>query len=52
MAREFTPDALLSGVRAGDRRALAASITLVENGDPAANEIVKGLYGDTGCVAG
>ena len=35
-------------VRAGDRRALARAITLVENGDPLAYEVVRDLYPDTG----
>ena len=48
---ELTPEALVSGVRAGDRRAIARAITLVENGDPAASEIVKGLYGETGSAS-
>ena len=32
----------------GDRRALARAITLVENGDPLAYELVRELYPDTG----
>ena len=51
MAREFTPDALLCGVRAGDRRALARAITLVENGEPAAYDLVRDVYGATGRAA-
>ena len=39
---------LIGRVRAGDTRALARAITLVENGDPAAYELVAALYHDTG----
>jgi LAO/AO transport system kinase len=39
---------LVEGVRAGDTRALARAITLVEDGDPAAYELVAALYPDTG----
>jgi LAO/AO transport system kinase len=35
-------------VRAGDRRALARAITLVEARDPLAYEVVRALYADTG----
>jgi LAO/AO transport system kinase len=35
-------------VREGDRRALARAITLVENGDPLAYELVREVYPDTG----
>ena len=49
MARaEWTLDDLAAGVRAGDRRALARSITLVENGEPLALELVRELYPQTG----
>ena len=50
MARrtEWTPEALLEGVRGGDRRALARAITLVENSDPLAYDLVRELYPDTG----
>ena len=50
MARQtkWTPEALLEGVRGGDRRALARAITLVENSDPLAYELVRELYPDTG----
>jgi LAO/AO transport system kinase len=41
-------DALVDGVRAGDVRALGRAITLVENGDPAAYEIVRAVYSETG----
>ncbi len=46
--REWTREALLEGVRADDRRALARAITLVENSDPLAYELVRELYPDTG----
>src|ERR671915_177932 len=46
--REWTREALLEGVRSGDRRALARAITLVENGDPLAYELVRELYPETG----
>ena len=49
MARaEWTLDDLAAGVRAGDRRALARSISLVENGEPLALELVRELYPETG----
>ncbi len=46
--REFTPESLAAGVRAGDRRALARAITLVENSDPLAYDLVRELYPETG----
>src|SRR3990172_9988697 len=48
MAHELTLEALVGGVRAGDRRAVARAITLVENGDPAAYDLVRELYPATG----
>jgi LAO/AO transport system kinase len=45
---EWTLDDLAAGVRAGDRRALARSISLVENGEPLALELVRELYPQTG----
>ena len=48
MPRTWTLAELLEGVRAGDRRALARAITLVENGDPVAYELIKELYPETG----
>ncbi|HZQ65684.1 MAG TPA: methylmalonyl Co-A mutase-associated GTPase MeaB [Gaiellaceae bacterium] len=50
MARtgDWTRDTLAAGVRAGDRRALARAITLVESADPLAAEIVHDLYPATG----
>lgn len=46
--REWTREKLVEAVRAGDRRAIARAITLVENGDPLAYEVVHDLYPDTG----
>jgi LAO/AO transport system kinase len=46
--RNFTRESLAAGVRAGDRRALARAITLVENSDPLAYELVQDVYPDTG----
>jgi LAO/AO transport system kinase len=46
--REFTRETLAAGVRAGDKRALARAITLVENSEPLAYEVVKELYPETG----
>jgi len=44
----WTQADLVSGVLAGDARALARAITLVENGDPSARELVRELYPSTG----
>jgi LAO/AO transport system kinase len=46
--RQWTREALVAGVRAGDKRALARAITLVENGEPLAYELVQDLYPETG----
>src|SRR3954466_3740452 len=46
--RDWTRETLVEGVRAGDRRALARAITLVENSDPLAYELVRDLYPETG----
>jgi LAO/AO transport system kinase len=46
--REWTRERLVAALRAGDRRALARAITLVENGDPLAYEVVSDVYPDTG----
>ena len=46
--RDWTRETLAAGVRQGDRRALARAITLVENGDPLAYEVVRDLYPLTG----
>ncbi|HEV2902177.1 MAG TPA: methylmalonyl Co-A mutase-associated GTPase MeaB [Gaiellaceae bacterium] len=44
----WTPERLLEGVRSGDRRALARAISLVEDSDPLAYQLVRDLYPDTG----
>jgi LAO/AO transport system kinase len=44
----WTTAELVDGVRAGETRALARAISLVENGDPSAQELVRQLYGETG----
>ncbi len=46
--REWTRETLAAGVRAGDTRALARAITLVENSEPLAYDVVRELYPDTG----
>ena len=46
--RDWTRETLAEAVRAGDRRALARAITLVENSDALAYEIVRDLYPETG----
>jgi LAO/AO transport system kinase len=46
--RDWTRETLAAGVRDGDRRALARAITLVENGDPLAYEVVADVYPSTG----
>jgi LAO/AO transport system kinase len=46
--RDWTRETLGDAVRAGDRRALARAITLVENSDALAYEIVRDLYPETG----
>ena len=48
MPRSWSLDELVAGVREGDRRALARAITLVENGDPLAYELIRELYPETG----
>jgi LAO/AO transport system kinase len=48
MPRSWPLDELVAGVREGDRRALARAITLVENGDPLAYELIRELYPETG----
>ena len=49
--RQWTLDELTEGVRAGDHRALARAISLVENGDPLAYPLVRELYPETGRAA-
>jgi GTPase len=46
--RDWTRDTLAAGIRAGDRRALARAITLVENGDAVASDLVREVYPHTG----
>jgi LAO/AO transport system kinase len=46
--RDWTRETLAEAVRSGDRRAVARAITLVENSDPLAYEIVSDLYPQTG----
>jgi LAO/AO transport system kinase len=48
VAKAWTLKDLVEGVRSGDRRALARAITLVENGDPLAYELIRELYPETG----
>jgi LAO/AO transport system kinase len=48
MPRSWSLHELVDGVRAGDRRALARAITLVENGDPLAYDLIRELYPETG----
>ena len=48
MPREWTREELADGVRTGDKRALARAISLVENSDPLALELVRELYPETG----
>jgi LAO/AO transport system kinase len=46
--REWTLQQLADGVRSADRRALARAISLVENSEPLASELVRDLYPNTG----
>jgi LAO/AO transport system kinase len=46
--RDWTRASLAEGVRAGDTRALARAISLVENGDPLAYDLVRDVYAETG----
>jgi len=46
--QHWTQEALVEGVRAGDRRALARAITLAEDSDPLAHGVLRALYPDTG----
>ena len=51
MARgDWTRETLAAGVRDGDRRALARAITLVENSEPLAYDLVRELYPETGAA--
>ena len=49
--RGWTQDELVAGVLAGDRRALARSISLVEDGEPDGAAIVRRVYPSTGRAA-
>ena len=52
MARpEWTEDALVAGVLAGDRRALARAISLVEDRSPMGEDVVRRVYPSTGNAA-
>jgi LAO/AO transport system kinase len=46
--RDWTRASLAEGVRTGDTRALARAISLVENGDPLAYDLVRDIYAETG----
>jgi LAO/AO transport system kinase len=48
LTRGWTVERLVEGVRSGDRRALARAITLIENSDARAYELIKQLYPETG----
>jgi LAO/AO transport system kinase len=48
--KDWTLELLVEGVRAGDRRALARAITLVESRDPVAYALVRELYPQTGAA--
>jgi LAO/AO transport system kinase len=52
LTRGWTVERLVEGVRQADRRALARAITLIESSDPAAYEIVRELYPETGKAYG
>src|SRR5437763_195410 len=45
---DWTRETLAAGVRTGDKRALARAISLVENGDGLAYDVVHDLYPETG----
>ena len=49
--RGWTQDELVTGVLAGDRRALARAISLVEDGEPGGAAIVREVYARTGRAA-
>ena len=49
--RGWTQDELVTGVLAGDRRALARAISLVEDGEPEGAAIVREVYPRTGKAA-
>jgi LAO/AO transport system kinase len=45
---DWTNEALVAGVLDGDARALARAISLVEDGDPLGDEVVRSVYEQTG----
>jgi LAO/AO transport system kinase len=45
---EWTRETLVEAIRGGDPRALARAITLIENGDPLAYDVVRDVYPHTG----
>jgi GTPase len=49
--KEWALEELTAGIRAGERRALARAISLVENGDPLGYPLVRDLYPETGRAA-
>jgi LAO/AO transport system kinase len=49
--RTWTLEELVEGIRAGDRRALARAISLVEDGDPLSYPLVRELYPESGRAA-
>jgi len=44
----MTPDPLIEGVLAGDARAVARAISLVENDDPAGVDVLRAIFAKTG----
>ena len=48
--QDWTAAELATGVRGGDRRALARAISLVEDGDPRSYDVVRELYPSTGAA--
>jgi LAO/AO transport system kinase len=49
--RRWTQEELVTGILAGDRRALARAISLVEDGEPDGAEVVRRVYPRTGRAA-
>jgi LAO/AO transport system kinase len=47
---DWTRKQLVEGIRTGDRRGLARAITLIENGDPLAYDVVADVYPSTGAA--
>jgi LAO/AO transport system kinase len=48
LSQGWSLEALVEGVRSGERRALARAITLVESSDPLAYDLIRELYPGTG----